>query len=229
MALSKRQRFFFAEGSATPPHRFRSPCVQWMLYSFLPRSGRGCEEMWSSSVSTHIVLLTQLIKALVPVFPDTKNRMKQTKLLHASQGEYISLQRENLILNPRMSPLVCPIDSAIASQKSQGRNSAQRFRCFTGPGGDSACQTIAAGVGDANDYAGLQTAVCNETPLFDTVLSSHMEESSPHILKEEISTVLMKGAIRMVPSSLINQGFNSCYFLVPKKDALSAPSWTSEC
>lgn len=57
-------------------------------------------------------------------------------------------------------------------------------------------------------------------PHFNGVLSSHTEENASHILKEEISSLLNKGAIQVVPPSLMNQGF---YFLVPKKDGSLRP------
>ncbi|KAI7790836.1 hypothetical protein IRJ41_002448 [Triplophysa rosa] len=60
-------------------------------------------------------------------------------------------------------------------------------------------------------------------PRFSGILSSHTEESSAHVLKDEISSLLEKGAVRVIPSHLYNQGFYSRYFLVPKKDGSLRP------
>ncbi|XP_067309082.1 uncharacterized protein [Pseudorasbora parva] len=60
-------------------------------------------------------------------------------------------------------------------------------------------------------------------PRFSSVLFSHTEESTAHVLKEEISSLLNKGAIQVVPHNLINQGFFSRYFLVTKKDGSLRP------
>jgi len=67
----------------------------------------------------------------------------------------------------------------------------------------------------------LQFAV--KPPHFNGILFSHTEEKASHILEEENSSLLNKGAIQVVPPNLMNQGFYSRYFLVPKKGGSLRP------
>ncbi|KAI7809562.1 hypothetical protein IRJ41_011558 [Triplophysa rosa] len=127
-----------------------------------------------------------------------------------------------------MSPLVCPLDGAIASQRSQ-QSVCEDFGASPAPVGmlanyESAWQTVAPPEWVMRTIMqGYRLQFVMKPPLFNGVLSSHAEESSAHILNEEISSLLMKGAIQVVPPSLISQGFYSRYFLVPKKDGSLRP------
>ncbi|KAL0200730.1 hypothetical protein M9458_003917, partial [Cirrhinus mrigala] len=70
---------------------------------------------------------------------------------------------------------------------------------------------------------GYRLQFATRPPRFNGILSSHTEESSAHILKDEIAALLQKGAVRVVPPHLSSQGFYSRYFLVPKKDGSLRP------
>ncbi|KAF7221522.1 putative LOC107375874-like protein, partial [Nothobranchius furzeri] len=54
-------------------------------------------------------------------------------------------------------------------------------------------------------------------PRFSGVVFSHAQGSSAHILQGEISSLLEKGAICIVPPDRSQSGFYSRYFLVPKR------------
>ncbi len=60
---------------------------------------------------------------------------------------------------------------------------------------------------------------CRNPPCFDgvhlTAVNSSLEAS---VLLQEVSSLLLKGAIEEVSSSDVNRSFFSHYFLVPKKD-----------
>ncbi|XP_035277790.1 uncharacterized protein LOC118229687, partial [Anguilla anguilla] len=58
---------------------------------------------------------------------------------------------------------------------------------------------------------------------FNGVIYSRTKESTAHVLEEEISSLLHKGAIRVVPRDQAQHGFYSRYFLVPKKDGSLRP------
>lgn len=52
--------------------------------------------------------------------------------------------------------------------------------------------------------------------------ASHREEQIP-LLTEELDSLLAKGTIELFPLPLRESGFNSRYFLVPKKDGRLRP------
>ncbi|XP_052473657.1 uncharacterized protein LOC128030230 [Carassius gibelio] len=186
----------------------------------------------------HSVPLTQPIKASAPVFPQhkthrkTKNTLKQTNQMNSlwredlsPQRESISPRREEICLNPCMLPLVCPLDGAIASQINQlGLHSPAAARVGTLSNHEWAWRTVSAPEWVMRTIMqGYRLQFSMKPPHFNGVLSSHTEENASHILKEEISSLLNKGAIQMVPPTLMNQGFYSRYFLVPKKDGALRP------
>ena len=60
-------------------------------------------------------------------------------------------------------------------------------------------------------------------PAFAGILWSQGDESSRSILREEVTSLLGKGAIRRVPEANRNCGFYHRYFIVPKKDGSMRP------
>jgi hypothetical protein len=190
-----------------------------------------------SSVTTHCphsVPLTLSIKASAPVFAQHKTHKTQKNANHMNsfrrenlspQRELISLQREEIPPNPCMSPLVCPLDGAIASQINLlVSHSSALTRAGALASHEAAWRTVSAPewvMRTVMQGYRLQFAV--KPPLFNGILYSHTEENSAHILKEEISSLLNKGAIQVVPPNLMNQGFYSRYFLVPKKGGSLRP------
>ncbi len=59
-----------------------------------------------------------------------------------------------------------------------------------------------------------------------TLLASHLRgiiQTSAHVLRSEVLTLLAKGAVEMVPLANSESGFYSCYYLVPKKDGVLRP------
>ena len=54
-------------------------------------------------------------------------------------------------------------------------------------------------------------------PMFREIVYSHARGEAAQILQGEIATLLMKGAVRIVPPDQSHAGFYSRYFLVPKK------------
>ncbi|XP_048010529.1 uncharacterized protein LOC125244496 [Megalobrama amblycephala] len=188
---------------------------------------RKCAQAVSSHSPLHLHL-TSSIKASAPVFPNTQ-KIKTSKCLTNHMN---SLIRENLslqiFLNPRMSPLVRPLDGAIASQMSQPGTheaiSASQALVGTLASYESAWQTVSAPEWVTRTITqGYRLQFVMKPPHFNGVLSSHTEESAAHILNEEISSLLDKGAIQVVPHNLIELGFYSRYFLVPKKDGSLRP------
>ncbi len=56
-------------------------------------------------------------------------------------------------------------------------------------------------------------------PCFDGVhLTVVSRASKASVLQQELSSLLFKGAIEEIPQSGLEQGFFSCYFLLPKRD-----------
>ncbi|XP_067307872.1 uncharacterized protein [Pseudorasbora parva] len=135
-----------------------------------------------------------------------------------------SLQGVDSSLNSRMPSLVSPLEGAIASQMSQLGNEAS-----TAQVGSLASRVPAWRTAEPPEWVlrtisqGYRLQFAVKPPRFSSVLFSHTEESTAHVLKEEISSLLSKGAIQVVPHNLINQGFYSRYFLVPKKDGSLRP------
>ncbi len=78
-------------------------------------------------------------------------------------------------------------------------------------------------LGSPHNSVRLHTSVWPKPSRFDgvhlTVVSSASKAS---VLHQELSSLLLKGAIEEVPQSDLKQDFFSRYFLVPKKD----PFWT---
>ncbi len=67
----------------------------------------------------------------------------------------------------------------------------------------------------------LYSPICSQppTPRFNGVLLTAVNSANEaSVLQQEVSSLLLKGAIEEVPSSDLNRGFFSWYFLVPKKD-----------
>ncbi len=50
------------------------------------------------------------------------------------------------------------------------------------------------------------------------MVSISVQRSTAHILRAEVLSLLVKGAVETVSTALSKSGFNSRYFLVPKKD-----------
>ncbi|KAL1268395.1 hypothetical protein QQF64_033758 [Cirrhinus molitorella] len=67
----------------------------------------------------------------------------------------------------------------------------------------------------------LQFAV--KPPLFNSVLMSTAEGESALILEGEITSLLSKRAIRVVPPEDSHHGFYSRYFVIPKRGGVSVP------
>lgn len=177
------------------------------------------------AVSPHrsnFVPLTQ-IKASAHVFPNTKH----TKYTSKQTNQMNSFPKEHISVNPCMSPLVCPLEGAIAPEM----NKPAEFAVSSSPVcvGSLANQVTAWQSVSAPEWVihtitrGYRLQFAKRPPRFNGVLSSQTEESSAHILKDEISSLLQKGAVRVVPPHLIGQGFYSRYFLVPKKDGSLRP------
>ncbi len=76
-------------------------------------------------------------------------------------------------------------------------------------------------LGSQHSSVRLHTSVWAESPpLFDGVqLKVVNSASKASVLEQEISSLLLKGAIEEIPQSDIEQGFFSCYFLIPKRDS----------
>ncbi len=68
-------------------------------------------------------------------------------------------------------------------------------------------------------WSGYTLKFCRNPPRFDgvhlTVISSTLKAS---VLQQDLSSLLLKGAIEEVPQSDLEPGFFSRYFLVPKRD-----------
>lgn len=60
-------------------------------------------------------------------------------------------------------------------------------------------------------------------PRFNKVLQSRAQGDGACILREEINSLLHKGAVWIVPSEEKQNGFYSSYFLVPEKDRGTRP------
>ena len=60
-------------------------------------------------------------------------------------------------------------------------------------------------------------------PPFSGILWSQADEASEAVLREEITSLLGKGAIRRVEESARNEGFYHRYFIIPKKDGSMRP------
>ncbi|XP_067312120.1 uncharacterized protein [Pseudorasbora parva] len=113
------------------------------------------------------------------------------------------------MVNLHVSSLVSPLEGAIASQISQlGMLEASTARTGIHTSCVSAWLTVLRMI-----LQGYRLQIAMKHPRFSSVLFSHTEESTAHVLKEEISSLLNKGAIQVVPHNLINQGFFSRYFL----------------
>ncbi|XP_073668878.1 uncharacterized protein [Paramisgurnus dabryanus] len=100
-----------------------------------------------------------------------------------------------------MSPLVCPLEGAIVSQMSLP--SAHEFSCApstlagTLASYEPAWRAVAAPEWVMRTVTqGYRLQFVRKPPLFNGILFSHTEENSAHILKEEISSLLIKGAIQ---------------------------------
>ncbi len=55
-------------------------------------------------------------------------------------------------------------------------------------------------------------------PHFSGVVPTSVQSKDAHILRSEVRNLMAKGAVEMVPPAQSESGFNSHYFLVPKKD-----------
>jgi len=66
---------------------------------------------------------------------------------------------------------------------------------------------------------GIQASVCYKT----TEIQWCFDVSSRGVLQNEIDSLLLKRAIRVVPIEESQQGFYSCYFLIPKKGGSLRP------
>ena len=55
-------------------------------------------------------------------------------------------------------------------------------------------------------------------PHFRAIIYTSVGSTMAHVLHSEVSSLLAKGAIKIVPASQSESGFYSRYFLVPKKD-----------
>ncbi len=79
-------------------------------------------------------------------------------------------------------------------------------------------------LGSPHSLVWLHTSVWPQSPCFDgihlTVVSSASKAS---VLQQELSSLLLKGAIEEVHQSDLEQGFFSRYFLVPKWDGSLQP------
>ncbi|XP_058634818.1 uncharacterized protein LOC131542294 [Onychostoma macrolepis] len=194
------------------PPTFRGPFVRESVSTVTPHC-------------PHSVPLTLSIKASASVFAQHKtqkstNQMNSFRRENLSpQRELISLQREEIPPNPCMSPLVCPLDGAIASQINLWvSHSSALARAGALASHEAAWQTVSAPEWVMRTVMqGYRLQFSVKPPHFNGILFSHTEENASHILKEEISSLLNKGAIQVVPPDLMNQGFYSRYFLVPKK------------
>ncbi|XP_040915373.1 uncharacterized protein LOC121195777 [Toxotes jaculatrix] len=103
----------------------------------------------------------------------------------------------------RMTSLTCDVLGPLASR-------VERWRACAVP--PWVLTTVAMG------YR-LQFAV--KPPKFSGVLTSVANGASARVLEEEIAALLIKRAIRPVPSEETQQGFYSRYFLIPKKGGSS--------
>ncbi len=74
-------------------------------------------------------------------------------------------------------------------------------------------------LGSPHNSVRLHTSVWEKSPRFDGVhLTVVNSASKASVLRQELSSLLQKGAIEEVPQSDIERGFFSRYFLVPKRD-----------
>ncbi|XP_073692680.1 uncharacterized protein [Garra rufa] len=219
---SKRQRLSHGRAGHLPQPEC-SVAVMCYPPTFRGSVVRECAQALSPH-STFIVPQTKQIKASAPVFPNTqntKNTLKETNLIN-------SFQRENISPVPCTPSLVCPLEGAIASHMSDpGVLAAQS--CSPVCVGSLMNQVAAWRSVSAPEWVirtimkGYRLQFATKPPLFNGVISSHTEESSAHILKDEISALLEKGAVQVVPPHSSSQGFYSRYFLVPKKDGSLRP------
>ncbi|KAL0201455.1 hypothetical protein M9458_004642, partial [Cirrhinus mrigala] len=127
-----------------------------------------------------------------------------------------------------MSPPVSPLDGAITPHMSEQAElaalSSSTIRVGTLANHVTAWMSVSAPEWVIHTITrGYRLQFAKRPPRFNGVISSHTEQSSTHILKDEISSLLVKGAIRVVPPHLRSQGFYSRYFLVPKKDGSLHP------
>ncbi|XP_067302267.1 uncharacterized protein [Pseudorasbora parva] len=123
------------------------------------------------------------------------------------------------VFPPVQGDCLSPLEGAIASQISQlGMLEASTAWTSIHTSCVSAWLTVLRMI-----LQGYRLQIAMKHPRFSSVLFSHTEESTAHVLKEEISSHLNKGAIQVVPHNLINQGFFSRYFLVTKKDGSLRP------
>ncbi len=67
----------------------------------------------------------------------------------------------------------------------------------------------------------LQFAV--KPPVFNGVVMSVAKWESARVQEEEISSLLIKGVIRVIPMEKMQQGFYSCYFVIPKRGGSLRP------
>ncbi|MGL5643349.1 MAG: reverse transcriptase domain-containing protein, partial [Metamycoplasmataceae bacterium] len=67
--------------------------------------------------------------------------------------------------------------------------------------------------------SGYTLQFCRNPPRFSGVLQTSVNSASEaSVLRQELSSLLLKGAIEEVPKSESEKGFFSRYFIVPKKD-----------
>ncbi|XP_051994281.1 uncharacterized protein LOC127652201 [Xyrauchen texanus] len=218
-------------GGVSPPTSGCPPCVFGSEPCVFPCSAHirelPCagsvysEKQYESSVTTQPLL--HLSHTLNKGFGPSVSKKKKNTKNHKNPA-----QRENISPQPLMSPLCCPLDGAIVFQMS---NSGINAAISASPAqvGSLASHTTAWQAVSAPEWVirtitkGYRLQFARRPPPFGGVIFSHTEKSAAHILKEEISSLLVKGAIQVVPRDQCNQGFYSRYFLVPKKDGSLRP------
>lgn len=196
---------------------------------FFPPISRG--SLWVKFSTVYTTLCLPSSRSVCPtqntqtqIITNLTNSFRRKNLF--PQREPFSLQREETPPNPRMSPLVCPRDGAIASQiiLLVSRHSSALSRAGTLASHEAAWRTVSAPEWVMRTIMqGYRLQFAVKPSHFNGILFSHTEEKASHILEEENSSLLNKGAIQVVPPNLMNQGFYSRYFLVPKKGGSLRP------
>ena len=190
----------------------------------------------SAQWTPHYVPLTRSIKASAPVFAQHKTH-KVTNQMNSFWREDLSPQRKLLTAereNPSEPLHVAssvPTRWHLASQMNQlGPYSPVPARAGALASHKAAWQAVSAPEWVfAYHNPGLQAAVCNKTSAFlRHSLFSHRRKRLTYSGRGKFLP-RNKGAIQMVPPNLINHGFYSWYFHVPKGVAPPALYWTFEC
>lgn len=201
---------------------------------FFPHvQGRHCEGMFKySGTKTPLSFCSphSVYKGFGPSVrtktKNTQNTKKYESNEFVSERSPLSAKRSHLIAGSGnlSEPMYAAPSVSTRWRHGITNKPARSTQLRSGPGGGARrsrsgfANRFSSRVGDAYSNARLQTAICKKKLRIsmDVMCASH-------ILKEEISSLLNKGAIPVVPPNLMNQGFYSRYFLVPKKGCSFRP------